>query len=386
MTAREGGGGTAATAEGRRLLDGVLASGRDPDATTLAALAHVPAEELDHAFKVFADEHGASALGVLQQLGSERAERGVRRAAKRALYRLAQRGVSAPAAAASRPIVTRQTERAVRAWLSAVDGSGSRASWIVFDRGAGGLELCSLILSDTIGIVEVAGGEITKKRLATELEALRRDQKLPWVETEPERAVGLVAEALALHRTRGTTPPAAFDRWRPRFDVAPPLPPPVPPAAPDAVLVDRGAELLELPEMAGWFLDPEAVGGEAVELMQMRESRLVVSEQIKAEREEAVATRIVERDLDPAARALWVRRLMDMARVFRALGRADHAELAEAAAGGLVDPAREPAQQPFARALARRALEIAGEVALGRLSAADVSRKPGPVTRTVTRA
>ena len=34
------------------------------------------------------------------------------------------------------------------------------------------------------------------------------------------------------------------------------------------------------------------------------------------------------------------------------------------------------AAQPFARALARRALEIAGEVATGRLAAADVTRKP----------
>jgi hypothetical protein len=144
--------------------------------------------------------------------------------------------------------------------------------------------------------------------------------------------------------------------------------------------VDRGAELLDLPEMAGWFLDPEPVGGDAVDLLQTRESRLVVSDQVKAEREDAIATHVVERDLDAAARALWIRRLLEMARVFRALGRAADAELAEAAAGGLADPSRDPAQQPFPRALARRALEIAGEVALGRISATDVSRKPGPVT------
>ena len=70
------------------------------------------------------------------------------------------------------------------------------------------------------------------------------------------------------------------------------------------------------------------------------------------------------------------------AEVYRTLDRSEHAALAEAVAGGLADPSREPAQQPFARALARRALEIAGEVALGRLSAADVSRRPGPVTRS----
>jgi hypothetical protein len=70
-----------------------------------------------------------------------------------------------------------------------------------------------------------------------------------------------------------------------------------------------------------------------------------------------------------------------MALVYRVLGREPHAVLAEAVAGALADPARETARQPFARALARRGLDIAGEVALGRVSASDVSRKPGPVTR-----
>ena len=368
-------------ADCRRALDAVLASGEAPGADTLTALAAAPPETLDAALREFADAHGAGALDLLQQLGSDRAERPVRRAAKRALYRLAQRGVSAPRAAAPRPIVTRQMERATLAWLSAIDGSGSRAIWIVFDRGVAGLELCSLILSDEAGIVEVAGGEITKKRLATELEALRRDQKLPWVDTDPERAVGLVAEALARHRELGTTPPVAFDRWRVRFESTTAAVAPSMPSAPDPALVERGHELLDLPEMAGWFFDPEAAAPDAVDLMQTRESRLVVSDQIKAEREEAIVARVAERELGDAARARWVRRLLEMGLVYRALGRAEHAALADAVAGELADPSRDPTRQPFVRALARRALEIAGEVALGRLSAADVSRRPGPVTR-----
>ena len=50
---------------------------------------------LDDALRSFADAHGAQALPALSVLagGSERA---LRRAAKRALYRLAQRGVTPP--------------------------------------------------------------------------------------------------------------------------------------------------------------------------------------------------------------------------------------------------------------------------------------------------
>src|SRR5207253_959931 len=119
---------------------------------------------LERALRELADAQGASALPVLVALG-DGGHGGVRRAAKRALYRLSQRGIAPPPRAASRPVVERGEKRPVRAWVSAVDGSGSRAMWILFDGAFGSLELCSLIVNDTAGILEVAGGSITRKRL-----------------------------------------------------------------------------------------------------------------------------------------------------------------------------------------------------------------------------
>jgi hypothetical protein len=367
----------AGAAECRHVLDALLATAGALRGGELHALAAAPPNVLDEALRGFADAHGTGALDVLTLLASERAPRAVRRGAKRALYRLAQRGVSAPAAPRPRPVVTRHPERAVRAWLSAIDGSGARATWIVFEGGFGGRLLCSLIVSDTAGIVEAAGGDITKKRLETELAALRAEQKLPWVESDPRRVVGLVVEALALHARTGTTPPEAFARWRPLFDGAPPATPPSPPE-PDPARLERSAELVELPEMAGWFLDPETVQADAVELLGARESRLVVSDQMKAEREDAIVSRVIEREIGTEARALWARRLLEMALVFDAIDRPEHAALARAAAAGFLDTERSAGRHPFAQALARRALEVAGDVATGRVSAADVSRKVTP--------
>jgi hypothetical protein len=291
-----------------------------------------------------------------------------------ALYRLSQRGVSAPPRPAAKPIVERRPEQAIRAWLSGVDGSGSRAIWLLFEGAWAGLALCSLIVNDQVGVLDVAGGEITRKRLESELAALRASQKLPWVEVEPARALAAVGEALAQHRAEGTTPPAAFARWERLF--TPSEPSPLPAVAPDPALVEGAASLLELPELAGWFLDPEAVQADALELLQARESRLVVSDQIKAERQETILVRVLERELDLPARRLWARRLHAMGFIFRATERPEPAALAEAAAAALADETREARRQPFARALAQRALEVAAEVALGKVSAAEVSRKP----------
>lgn len=367
-------------AECRRVLESLLAAGSRAGAADLLALRDSVPGALDDAVRAFADAHGAEALPVLGLLTSDRAGRPLRRAARRALYRLSQRGISAPPPAPARPVVARQPERAVRAWVSAVDGSGSRAAWILFEGGYGGVSLCALILSDVAGIVEVAGGDISKKRLETELTALRAEQKLPWVETDPGRAVGLVSETLRLHAEHQTSPPEGFARWRRLFESAPPPAPPPLPREVDRGHLERSAELLELPEMAGWFLDPEAVQTDGLELLGARESRLVVSDQVKAEREEAIVSRVVERELPPDVCARWSRRLSEMALVFAATGRAEPQALAEAAAAALADPERDPRHHPLAQALARRALEIAADVALGKVKAADVSRKPGPVT------
>jgi hypothetical protein len=367
---------TDAAAACRAALEAAMAGA--PLATTLRALTDVPEHVADAALRDFAQAHGAAALPILTALAEDPVARGARRIARRALYRLAQQGVTPPPRPSARPVVERRAERPARAWLSGIDGTGSRAAWILFEGGFGGTVLCSLILNDIVGVLEAAGGEITKKRLDTELAALRANQKLPWIEVAPARAVAAVREALARHRTLGTTPPAAFARWQPVFAGLPvDDAPAVPPGAPaDPAMLERAAELLGVPELASWFLDPESVQSESLELLQTRESRLVVSDQIKAEREAAVIDRIVEREFTPEARERWARRLDEMAFVFEATGRPEHAAMAAAAAVALRDVAQDVRRQPFAEALARRGLELAGEVAAGRLSAADVSRRP----------
>ena len=211
----------------------------------------------------------------------------------------------------------------------------------------------------------------------------------------PARAVGAVAEALALHVRLGTSPPAAFERWKSVFENATPTAdmgrggggghfgaPHVQHDAQggnrpaDPALLERTAELLGLPELASWFVDPESVQSDSLALLEARASRLVISDQIKAEREAAIVARIVERELGPDARRRWARRLDEMAFVFDATGRPEPATIARAAAAALADESRDVTRQAFATGLARRALEIAGEVAAGRLRAADVSRKP----------
>jgi hypothetical protein len=382
----------------------------------LPALARVSLAALDRALRALAKHRGAAAVPLLERLAGAAPDKEQRRAARRALYRLEQAGVR-PARAATRaparPVITREAEQPVRAWLSGIDGSGSRAAWILFEGGlGGGLRLCSLILNDEAGIMDAAGGPIARKRLEAELRGLRESQKLPWVEVDGRRACVLVADALALHERLGTVPPPEFARWRKligevqqkasrlqgevqpkasrlqgevqpkasRTDTKEILPVASPPTSAD--VLERSPSLLELPELMGWFVDPARVQHEALALLQARESRLVVSDQIKAEREAAIVDGAVEAQFPPAARQRWAGRLREMADIFRLTGRAEPAAMATQAAAALADVERPATAIPFVRALAARGLEMAAEVALGRARLDDVSRAPARRARS----
>jgi hypothetical protein len=357
--------------------------------------------DLDEALRALARRHGAAAVPLLERMAATAPGKEQRRAARRALYRLEQAGqrpVRAPDATAVRPVVAREAEHPVRAWLSGIDGSGSRAAWILFEGGlGGGLRLCSLILNDEAGIMDAAGGPIARKRLEAELRTLREGQKLPWVEVDGARACALVAQALALHEQLGTVPPPEFARWRKSFTGSSAVSslsgssaagaqkwPPHSPSGgqpssgrPSSVeLLEKSAGLLELAELGGWFLDPARVATEALALLQARESRLVVSEQIKAEREAAILDGVIEANFPAGARQRWAGRLREMADIFEMTRRADAAATARAVANALADAARPATAIPFVRALAARGLEMAAEVALGRARLDEVSRAP----------
>jgi len=384
------------------------------------------AADLDEALRALARRHGAAAVPLLERLAGAAPDKEQRRAARRALYRLEQAGQRpARAAPASpvRPVVAREAEHAVRAWLSGIDGSGSRAAWILFEGGlGGGLRLCSLILNDEAGIMDAAGGPIARKRLEAELRGLRESQKLPWVEVDGGRACALVGQALALHERIGTVPPPEFARWRKSFSGSstvsslsgsstvssfsgsssagaqkwPPHSPSggqpshggqpsrgqLPASDVDPLVLERSASLLELAELGGWFLDPGRVATEALALLQARESRLVVSDRVKAEREAAIIDGVIEAHVPAAARLRWAGRLREMADIFGMTGRADEAALARTVATALADADRSAATIPFVRALAARGLEMAAEVALGRARLDEVSRAPSRRTRS----
>ena len=394
-----------------------LVGGEPTDETVEAALATIPANELEPALRWLAKEHGAAALPILRRCLESRPERAVaaaqalgtlsrpeaaevlevaearatakvvRTAARRALYRLRQAGINRrPAAAATVAPRIGLGE----AWMSAVDGTGGRGLWLTLTGPYGERTLLAAVLSDESGLMDFSAGAIAKKRVAERLRALQAESPLPWVAVPPRWAWATLVESAEHARAAGGTVPAGLNQWIARLGSPGPEPAPIHARLPaallaDPALLDGSAALLDLPELTGWFLDPAGVASESVEWLQARESRLVVSDQIKAERLAALVDRIIETRFDAATRRRWQGRLDEQAYVLLAMGRPAEAARAVAVARALADPEARLTHLPFLRALVERSLEIAGEVATGQLSAEAASRTPRapmPPTRT----
>ena len=234
------------------------------------------------------------------------------------------------------------------------------------------------MLSDELGLLDFSAGAMPKKRIEEQLRAVQAESPLPWVPVPARWAWATLVAAAELARTAGGPVPAELSHSIERLGAPTPEPAPVYARLPaeDAGSLERSAALLALPELTSWFLDPAGVTSEALEWLQARESRLVVSEQIKAERLASLVDRIVETHFDGPARRRWQARLEDQAYVLLALGRTPEAQSAVAVARALADPADSLRRIPFLRALVERSLEVAGEVATGRLSVDAASRAP----------
>ena len=387
-----------------------LVGGEPADEAVEAALATIPTGELEAALRWLARQHGAAALPILRRCLTGRAERAiaaaqalgtlplpeaanaleaverraatkaVRTAARRALYRLRQAGVDRrPAAPPPRTPRVGLGE----AWVSAVDGTGGRGLWLTLAGPYGERTLLAAMLSDETGLIDFSSGAIAKKRVDAHLRALRAESPLPWVTVPARWAWATLVAAAERARATGGPVPAELDQWIERLGTPAVEPAPIyarlpAVAAEDPALIERSASLLALPEFTGWFLDPASVSSESLEWLQARESRLVVSDQIKAERHAALVDRIIETRFDAPTRRLWQGRLEDQAYVLLDLGRATEAASAVAVARALGDRADTLRRIPFLRVLVERSLEIAGEVATGRLSAEMASRAPRP--------
>lgn len=339
----------------RRLTEWGVAADAPPE-TLAATLGRDVAADIAIAHRLGALPSEASAH-ALQALEREAADKRVRKEAKRALYRLQQRGV-AVAAPSPAPAPAPVLGPAIEGYVSPIDGRGDQLVWLVKPQ-AGGVAHLFAVINDPEGLREVALHATTRKAIRELRDALEAKHELRLAAIDWRHADFLIQRAFAWARAANARMQGDYPGLRAQLTgLAPAETSPLPPPA-GALAVDPAAtaELLTEPELRTWFRPIEELAPFLEELAAAQDSPLVLNEAQQQERFVAVVGRAVDETFGGAHRDVWERRLTEMARYFAATRRPERAAQAAAVATALA-AGRPPREIAFCDQLVRASIAL----------------------------
>ena len=310
------------------------------------------------------------AATLLTQVAATTNAKEVQKAARRALYRLKTMGVDTDSVRVGEPrksVLEVPKLPIVIALASQIDFAGNRALYLARRRPFSGLVLVSLILSDQRGVLDCNAFPVTKKELTRIVADIQADDRLTHVELPPTYAQQLVEESYRRNLSTGTPVPQDFQGLHDLIG----MPDSPWEQGPIYHLINpeeiRGqpawlslpGQLLDVKELQGWHVPPEAVQKYREEARRTAESPIIVSPALQQERLEAVQKRVLREMFDPDTCTRYRTRLEEMAYLLWQTKRPDEAKRAFASALALQGEGVDPAEHPFLRALFTRSVEMA---------------------------
>ncbi len=338
---------------GERLLaEWGIAGDADPAALTAVLGRDVAADvAIAHRLGALASDESLQALAALERTASDKR---VRREAKRALYRLEQRGLARPASetpASPAPVLG----PAIEGYVSAIDGQGDQLVWLVKPQ-PGGVAHLFAVLNDPDGLREVTLHTSSRKALRELRDALEARHEIRLAAVDWRYADFLIHRAFAWARAANARMTGDYPGLRaqltslPAAETSPlPLPTTADVSASDTI------ELLTEPELRTWFRPAEQLAPFLEEIAAIQDSPLVLNEAQQQERYEAIVARARESIFDGPQRAVWARRLTGMAHYFAATRRPARAAQAASVAAALGSD-RPVGDIPFVDQLVRTSL------------------------------
>ncbi|MFN8640319.1 MAG: hypothetical protein U0802_01135 [Candidatus Binatia bacterium] len=343
----------------RRLADWGVPAAADVGALVACAGREVAADvAIAHRLGGIPSEESARQLQHMERAALDKS---VRKAAKRALYRLQQRGiVVASAPPQTRPAAAMATP--LEGYVSAVDGNGDQLVWLLHPQAGGVLHLFAMI-SDPAGLREVVLQQTTRRAIKALQQDLAQRHEVQLAAIDWRHADFLIRRAFQWARAAGTRMEGDYPALRAQWahDPVTETSPLAPPAADEAALA-RSAELLAEPELRTWFRTAEDLAPVLEELGAVQESPLVLNPLQQQERVEAIVTRAIDTAYGGAHREASARRFAELAHYFAATRRSPRAAEAAAVAAALAADVA-PHDIPLCSQLVRASLAYFAQLA-----------------------
>jgi hypothetical protein len=310
-----------------------------------------------------------SADMLSQMVVAETQNKPIKKAIKRSLYRLKERGIIVEDRGAedSRASILRPPTRISEGYLSSIDYLGDRLVWLTQPRVTKGLYFFQVLINDTEGIKDFQGTEITKKMYRDYLTRFKKENPMPIVETEPSYCQFLIQEAHTMATKRGHSVPTGYLEWKdivgkPSSEVQRPLIYSCyeeETIKADESLLTRSETLFELPEFSNWVIKPDEIKQYAEKINEASKSKLILTPIQKQERISQIYNDAAEELFDEERRLLYKKRLEEAAYIIYKLGREEEAKICLAAALALKSKSITSSHHPFLLELVKRSLSAA---------------------------
>jgi hypothetical protein len=283
-----------------------------------------------------------AALAALQQIERRASDKDSKKEIKRALFKLAQKGLALPdekttGNKAATPLFTSEPE--IEAFMSSVDGGGGRLIWIAKAQPSRGLQVIQAMLHDREGLLRFGGMHIRRKELRKMADQIKQQHGVTMIPVPWMYADQVVYEGYEKAKPRGQSGLEHFHEIRSAVATGKPkeISHPIYERL-DATGVRDGAwreqsrRLLDEPELRYWILTDEWVRDFVAQVEAAQSSRLVLNPLQKEERLSAIVRDAVRALCSGENGQAFKRRMEDMALYFFETNRKELAALSLAVA------------------------------------------------------
>ncbi len=282
-----------------------------------------------------------AAIETLKAIERETTDKEVNREVKRSFFKLAQRGLAVPK---DQPVEAKATAffasaPDIEAYMSSVDGGGSRLVWIAKAQPNHGLQLIQAMLGDREGLLRIGGTQVRRKDLRKMADDIKQQHDVTMIPVPWDYADRILYDGYERAKARGQNGLEGFHKIRSIINTARPKeqPHPIyrrlnPDEARDGAWREQSRRLLDEPELRYWILTDDWLQAFLPQIEEAQASRLVLNPIQKEERLAAIVREAVKALCAGENARLFQRRMEDMALYFVETGRSEVAKLALAVA------------------------------------------------------
>ncbi len=280
-------------------------------------------------------------LDLIREIDKIATDKDVKKEIKRALFKLAQKGmaITDEAAVEKRPVALFERTLEIEAYMSAVDGGGGRLIWIAKAQPNHGLQVIQAMLRDRDGLLRFGGMHMKRKEFRAMADEIKQQHGVSMIAVPWEFADQIIYEGYEKAKARGQSGLENFHETRSLIGTGKPKPVTHPIYAKlgtedlrEGPWREQSRRLLDEPELRYWILLDDWLKGFLSQIEDARQSPLVLNPLQKEERLAAIVRDAVKTLCAGDSGKAFKQRMEDTALYFAETDRIEQAKLSLAVA------------------------------------------------------